>query len=58
VAGGGEETAYVLKNLRIAREAGKLVLVIDYPRKRRLVSRFFKRVKAEGFIGYAPDRAR
>ena len=46
----------MLTNLRPLKAAGKPVLVIDYPKSKKKIESFFERVKAEGLIGYAPDR--
>ena len=46
------EIRHDLELLRLARSSGKLVLVIDYPRRLEHIREFFENALAEGFVPY------
>ena len=50
------ETAEVVKNLEVFERAGKLVLIIDYVRKKPLIDAFYTRCEERGFVPYATVR--
>jgi len=52
-----EETAFVLAYLDQFRQAGKLVLVIDYATRPALIDDFYPRARTRGFLPYASVRA-
>lgn len=50
------ETRAGLHNLALFRDAGKLVLVVDYVTRPRRVGAFVRRARAHGFVPYATVR--
>ncbi|MEO7003654.1 MAG: endo alpha-1,4 polygalactosaminidase, partial [Ktedonobacterales bacterium] len=51
-----DHTASVLANLDVFRRAGKFVLVVDYVTQPRLISDFYAKAQAKGYIPYATTR--
>ena len=52
----GEYTEEVVGFLDAVRDAGKLVLVVDYPTRRALVDEFYSEALKEGYVPYATVR--
>jgi len=51
-----QHTAEVLSGLDVFRDAGKLVLVIDYVTEAALIDDFYAKAEARGYVPYAPTR--
>ena len=51
-----KETDFFLRQLALAKTAGKAVLSIDYASKRDLIDDAFARNKAAGFVAFVADR--
>jgi len=52
-----EETAQVTAYLDLFREAGKLVLVVDYVTQPALIDDFYAKAQAKGYVPYATVRS-
>ncbi len=50
------ETAEVVRDLEVFKHAGKLVMVIDYVRKKALIDTFYRKCQELGFVPYATVR--
>lgn len=50
------ETAEGVANLEVFQKAGKLVLVTDYPTKRKNVDEVYEKAAAKGFVAYVTVR--
>ncbi len=51
-----KETDYFLKQLLVAKNAGKVVLSTDYASKQELIDDAYARNKAAGFVAFVADR--
>ncbi|XP_055350493.1 uncharacterized protein DR_0705-like [Paramacrobiotus metropolitanus] len=51
-----QEANYVLKTLRKAKQDGKVILAVDYPKKQNNICKFYQKCGAEGFVCGAFDR--
>lgn len=56
VANGADSIAWMQKHLKLARDAGKPVLLIEYPSRPELVRDVYARGRAAGYIPYVPER--
>jgi Predicted extracellular endo alpha-1,4 polygalactosaminidase or related polysaccharide hydrolase len=50
-------TNKVIANLDVFKQAGKLVLVIDYVTQQNLIDDFYSKAKAKGYVPYATVRS-
>lgn len=51
-----DDIAYVTENLDIFRQAGKLVLSIDYPTQQILINDYYSKAHVKGYVPYATVR--
>jgi cysteinyl-tRNA synthetase len=51
-----DETEFSLEHLGRARDAGKLVLTVDYASDAAVVAQVYRRARAQGFVPYATTR--
>ena len=51
-----EESRDIIANLKLAKAAGRSVLVVDYPRDKAGAHEARRRIEAEGFVPYIAPR--